>query len=57
MSQVMRLRKLNRHWFVRLSILFHRLSQDIERKLLEACGDYFVLTHSNIVFSPTAFGK
>ena len=57
MSQVMRLRKLNRHWFVRLSILFYRMSNDIEVKLLEACGDYFELTHSSIVFSPTAFGK
>lgn len=57
MSQVMRLRKLNRHWFVRMSILFHRVSNEIEDMLLEACGEYFTLTHSNVVFSPTAFGK
>lgn len=56
-SQVMRLRKLNRHWFVRLSILFDRMSYDIQEKFLQACGDYFDLTHSSIVFSPTAFGK
>ena len=40
-----------------MSILFHRVSIDIEDKLLIACGEYFTLTHSNVVFSPTAFGK
>ena len=58
MKNLVRCKKLSRHWLCRIQQLFDNMSKPVEDKFIESgYSDYFDFVGAKLVVGPTEFGR